>query len=83
MNGTGSCRSCGASIVWVVTEHGKKMPIDAQPLAWPDGNLELSTVGAEVRVRVVKERTPDGNMYRSHFASCKSAAQHRKPKGSH
>lgn len=25
------CRSCGAPILWVVTENGKRMPLDAEP----------------------------------------------------
>jgi len=26
------CRGCGASIIWVKTEKGKSMPVDAKPV---------------------------------------------------
>lgn len=26
---TTSCRSCGAAVIWIVTEAGKRMPVDA------------------------------------------------------
>jgi hypothetical protein len=31
------CRSCGAPIRWVVTEKGKRIPLDRDPQ--PDGNI--------------------------------------------
>ena len=27
----GNCRSCNARVIWVETESGKKMPLDAEP----------------------------------------------------
>ena len=68
------CRSCGASIVWVVTDPGgMRMPVDAKaekrfvldPLA--------ERLGATPSARL--EET-----YVSHFATCPNAAQHRKPR---
>lgn len=65
------CHSCGAPIVWALTEKGKRMPLDADAGA---------TEG--VRYRVV-----DGDAIRcvdnepghiSHFATCPNSAQHRK-----
>lgn len=35
-----SCRSCGASIVWAITERGKRIPLDAEPNA-VKGNMVL------------------------------------------
>jgi len=31
--GAGTCRSCGARIVWAETTQGKRMPFDRQPVA--------------------------------------------------
>ena len=25
------CRSCGADVIWIITEAGKRMPVDAAP----------------------------------------------------
>ena len=70
------CRSCGAKIIWVKTEKGKDMPIDAEPV--PDGNIVMSTGKAHV---VKKDETflTGTKFYKSHFATCPHAAQHRKP----
>ncbi len=66
------CRSCGALIVWVVTQNGKRMPVDAQPSE--KGNLRIDNGVAYV------EPAYEGPKYLSHFATCKQAAQHRKGK---
>lgn len=34
-----TCRSCGAEILWAVTENGKRMPVDAEPV--PAGTILL------------------------------------------
>lgn len=75
-----TCSSCGASIVWVVTATGKRMPIDPQPVE--GGNLELEGNRGGHVARYVKPE--QGGLfgrprYVSHFASCPHAAQHRKP----
>lgn len=65
----GTCDSCGAAIVWAETTEKKRMPLDAAP---------------ERRMLVV--HTPGGPhaqvvvVYRSHFATCPNADQHRKPR---
>lgn len=69
------CNSCGADIFWVRTKNGARMPLDAMPAL--DGNLEL-------RGNVAVFVTPDANAvesrYKSHFATCPNASQHRKRK---
>lgn len=83
-----SCRSCGASILWVWTEAGKRMPLDAQPCE--DGNIEIvgereTEQGSAPLVRYLKEGEGDLCLleppprYRSHFARCPHAAEHRRP----
>lgn len=58
----GTCSSCGAPIYWVRTTTGSRMPLD--------------------RGRVLRVVFQDGvwrvlGSYKSHFASCPNAAQHR------
>jgi hypothetical protein len=31
MSETGSCRDCGARILWVATQNDKRMPLDYEP----------------------------------------------------
>ncbi len=50
-----SCRSCKAPIVWARTEHGRSIPVD--PIARPDGNLELIRTSGVLIARVL---TPAG-----------------------
>lgn len=74
---TGTCGGCGAAIIWVVTEAGKSMPVDAQPAA--KGNLVLipSAHGAPLS-HVENLLDPDGPRYLSHFASCPKADTFRR-----
>jgi hypothetical protein len=76
---TAICRSCGAPIIWCKTAAGKTMPVDAK--ACPDGNLIRE--GASVRYRNREEMASNflaDPRYKSHFATCANAAQHRKSK---
>jgi hypothetical protein len=75
------CRSCGAAIIWEPsTASGKLMPLDAEP--HPDGNIVLIPAGAMVLSKETAEtgKRIGSRRYRSHFATCPDAAQHRKPK---
>lgn len=78
------CRSCNAEILWVRTEHGRRMPLDAKP-------VEDAT--AETRgLFVLRDRhSPEGPLaiaawglegsephYISHFATCDEAELWRK-----
>jgi len=73
-----ACRSCGAPILWALTENGKRIPLDAAPAERPTGLFRL--------VEKIGERTPvavsvSGEaVYLSHFATCPYADQHRKEK---
>lgn len=59
-------KSCGAELVWVVMESGKRMPVDA------------STI--ERRIVVNGDRTKGAirETGLSHFATCPDANQHRR-----
>jgi len=88
------CRSCKAPILWALTETGKRMPVDAEPVE--GGNILLShRQAATAPVAVVQgrddieqlrkqhEQSPqDGplRLFTSHFATCPYAGQHRRPR---
>lgn len=59
--------------MWRRTVNGRAVPVDTEPHA--HGNLDDD---GEV-VRVVRQASRPG-LYRSHFATCGQAAQHRKPR---
>jgi hypothetical protein len=40
--GKGTCRSCGAAIVWFKTSAGKNMPVDAAGVTQEDLVLDLT-----------------------------------------
>jgi hypothetical protein len=89
----GTCSSCSATVVWVRTPKGKKMPCDPELFAVriaEDGpetvvTVDGKTVRAE-RVLGLLSETPAipgrpvvlGRI--SHFATCPNAARHRKGK---
>ncbi len=62
-----ACRSCGAEIVWALTDKGKRMPLDA--LA--ERRFVLKTVGGQLTCL-------SEPVYTSHFVTCPDADQHRK-----
>lgn len=66
------CRSCGARIVWVVTDEGKRTPVDAVPQRRfvPTG----SRVDGTPRMRIRPT-------YVSHFALCPDAGAWRRSDG--
>lgn len=70
----GTCRTCKAAIIWVKTEKGKKMPLDATPteagMFFLDEEDGIALYG----------RGKQATGYTSHFATCPQANQHRKPK---
>jgi len=65
------CASCGAPIIWALTERGRRMPLDATPTT---GAILLTSASSPVPTAKF------GPVYTSHFATCPHADQHRKPK---
>lgn len=63
MRQEGECSSCKALIYWIQTPSGARMPIDR---------------GRETRVCFVDGEWRTLGAYKSHFASCPNAAQHRR-----
>lgn len=73
------CRSCGAEIIWTVTERGKRMPVDAEPR--PDGNIRLEQSTAGAPLTAVYSRASLLSMeerHTSHFATCPQSGQWRR-----
>jgi hypothetical protein len=88
------CATCKAPVLWVSTEQGKRMPVDAERTE--RGNIVLSHRGlgeppvavllrAEQieQLRSEHERSPQPGplrLFTSHFAHCPNAAEHRDPR---
>lgn len=75
------CRSCKQPITWTATDAGKWMPVDAEPV--PTGNVLLGggnppTARVLSGVSLQRARHAKCLLYRSHFATCPAARQHRK-----
>ena len=64
-----TCRSCGAEIVWAITEAGKRIPLDAEPERRFVLTTDLATNDQTARSTAT---------YISHFATCPNAAEHRR-----
>jgi hypothetical protein len=74
-----ACSSCSSPVRWVLTEGGKKMPLD--PLPHPDGHVMPVATEHGPRARVLaghNERPDDVALFRAHWSSCPHADSHRK-----
>jgi hypothetical protein len=73
------CIRCGAWIRWVITENGKRMPLDPKPR--PDGNVvprRAPTGGAWVaHVLGGAEMPAQERAFVSHFTTCPNAGAFR------
>lgn len=76
------CRSCHASVWWVlVLPDKKRMPLDPHPV--DDGNVVIVERAPDVVARVLTKEEPrfdDVSRYKSHFATCPNGPAHRKSK---
>ncbi len=70
-----TCRSCSAPIFWALTENGKRMPLDLEPVA---GGVFYVAMGRDGELRCHTGEAPGFVRYTSHFATCPSAAEHRR-----
>lgn len=70
------CRSCGAEIVWAVTEKGKRAPLDAAPVDGGTFSLEPGTDSPRAVFVPVEARS--GPLFVSHYATCPQASNWRK-----
>ena len=87
------CRSCDAPIVWVITQKGKRMPVDAEPVVASRGfridetlldeaqqgfNDEDLRPGKDLLATFTAEPAKDERLYQSHFATCDDSPEWRK-----
>lgn len=85
-----TCRSCGASIYWTTLPSGKKCPMDAEKQT--SETIDISRipvyeieqegnqlVATPLNKDLVRENGQEFHV--SHFATCESREQHRKPQG--
>ena len=74
------CSSCEAPIFWAKTVNGRAIPIDLESCG-DDGNIEVlfGSDGSVTANVVGKQRGLFPALrYKSHFATCPNAADHRK-----
>lgn len=71
---TTRCRSCGASIVFVTTAKGAKMPLNAEPQRLVVLEPDPQALDGLTKIAVVRA------CFTPHFATCPAATAHRKPK---
>lgn len=75
-----ACRSCGAPLLWVITDGGKRMPLDADPT--PAGTFVVADRDRDaLRVSYVAPDAlliDDPPRYVSHYATCPDADRWRK-----
>jgi hypothetical protein len=85
--GPSKCRSCGARIVWAVTDNGKRMPVDAQSsldvqgtrlILWTDSEAPtVQRVSSRGAFEVARGELYAGPTWGAHWGTCPSAAEHR------
>lgn len=86
------CESCGRIIKWCVTQAGERMPVDDEPHEHGNIVIEPPKVPGGNPIAIVTQRRVPGQeglftdsitdetrpRYRSHFATCPNAAEHRR-----
>jgi hypothetical protein len=70
-----SCKSCGASIVWAVTEGGRRIPLDYEPIGRTVFRLVRTHEPSEPPMALTVDAA-----YVTHFVTCPNAEQHRRPR---
>lgn len=84
---SGTCRGCGAAIVWIGTPGGKSMPCDATPIYYiqkpSSGSKKIVTPNGEV---ISCEYTEDpykatGTGFAPHWGSCPCAGKFKRGRG--
>ena len=73
-----ACRKCAARIVWAVTERGKSMPVNRDPVE--NGNLVLEEQDGRPPIARKPDELLDRDLprYVSHFATCPNAEEFRR-----
>lgn len=79
----GMCRGCGAEILWIITEAGKAMPCNPNPVMyWKKQKAKGKIVTQNgMTLSCEFEGNPDnatGLGYTSHFSTCPEAVKFKK-----
>lgn len=75
MSGPGTCKQCGAQIIWAVTRYGMKRPYDVEPSGGPEGLTIIrytapnGSVGYSAR-NIRRDDPIDATRHRMHFDTC-------------
>lgn len=75
------CVGCRAPVIWTYTTNGKRMPVDAEPIAGLDRGFRLdepATRHATPIASYTGDPDPCETLYVSHFAKCPDAARFRR-----
>jgi hypothetical protein len=75
------CSSCGAEIIWAITERGARMPLDPIPAA--TGNIQLVGERAYMFSMAQLSKFSDedkAGLRQTHFVTCPNASRHRSKK---
>lgn len=80
---TPRCKSCGAPILWAITEAGKRMPLDYDEHEGGNVFLFKPKPGNKepFRCRIGRQEDPTPQFttrHFSHFATCPNASDHRR-----
>ena len=71
------CRSCGADIIFITTENGRKMPCDAAAVDCQD-NIKVLKASIVRPTQSGLVPLVDGKGYTPHWATCPFANEHRR-----
>lgn len=83
---TGTCRGCGAKVIWVRSESGKRMPCNPQMVPFwerpgASGKVVLQGSGKVISCDFEGPRDEvTGFGYISHFSTCPQAGRFRRKK---
>jgi hypothetical protein len=74
-----TCGDCRQPVRWVITEEGRRIEIDPDPVD-DDGNVVPVVVDGHTRARILTgaELPADGPAYRRHVSTCPESPEARK-----
>lgn len=77
------CSSCGAPILWAISEKGKRIPMNPEPVVPPGLFVLIDRPGHPPDAISLARATGPARprLYESHFATCPDADRHRRPAG--
>lgn len=78
------CRGCRREILWAITEAGRRMPLDPEPVKDFGHGIQvlIHTDDGSVRCRAASPLFDDGvPLYQPHWATCPNVDDFRAPKG--